>query len=177
VRVSVAVPTVWREIEAGDVVLGGDGQAWTVTAREAASFTVEREGREPYTFYKLPSDKVTLLAKGKSVTAAVAEDLGVTEHEVAEVVARVRLGATVVYEEDRETGVRTVPTEVLATLAGTRTHIRLWHRGHHPVISAGKTVAPTLAELHEMHAEDHAHPGPGLAPHTHAGIENWRAAS
>ena len=54
--------TPWADVRPGDVLLGGDGHEWTVTAKAPGTVALAREGAKPFTKRLTPGDERTGVA-------------------------------------------------------------------------------------------------------------------
>lgn len=140
--------TPWIDVVPGDVVRGGDGHDWTVTARNGSVFILNREGRRA-PFAKSMTGSVEVVSRAEDSMRGAVGEIAST------------LGGEILHrqEDDEPPACPAAYRHPGALMA----HLYILHG----VRYAGVKDEPTLDELEKMHEDAHAEKNDGYIHHHH----------
>lgn len=144
--------TPWASVRPGDVLLGGDGHEWTVTAKAPGTVALAREGAKPFTKRLTPGDEragVVLVTSANDVLYDAIRD-------VQDV-----LGGTVI--STQADGDQPMCPVDYATPGTMLAHLYTLHG----VKFDGTAPDATLSDLKALHTRAHNERGSGYVPHQH----------
>lgn len=134
----------WAEVEIGDIIKGKDGYSWTVTEKVGKRFTLEREGKNP--FSGEPSGTVEVISSRRM------------DEEMAIATTQVVLGGVIIARKMKD-GIDLVPSN-FPEPGSLLAHAHLYH-------SAKGDGEATLSTLITWHDELHRATGAGFIQHHH----------